>query len=618
MKIFQTTSCALALSAVAACAPGTADETAVSERTTESKIVGGADTTIEANPWQVSLRTTYDPHFCGGSIIAPDWVLTAAHCMQGASASTLRVVAGVTRRSSTNSGQVREVSQIIVFPGFVTPTSGKDAALLHLSQPFDLSSPAVRTIPIATPADATAGLTDAGVNAMVTGWGTLHSNDYSLPEILQGVTVPIVSNAVAIQAYGAGRITDDQLAAGVVGTGGKDSCQGDSGGPLTVPAPGGGRILAGIVSWGNGCGDPSYPGLYSRVSSFTSWIQNYVTSNQAPRVAFSSPADGSTVSGSVTFSASASDPDGTVASVRFTFPDGTVVTDTTAPYSAVWDTSRLPDGDMIATAQAFDDLGSASLVAEDHITTSNGIVVCGFGPFESSDTPVEIPDYLRGNPVDSRIAVQGAGNIAKVRISMSITHTYIGDLHITLYSPSGTAFMVRDGEGGSDDDLELRDFEIAAFNGESADGEWRLKIEDLASQDVGDLLSWSLSIDGSCEDGGPAPWAASAEPSLATHDNASACDSVTVTGSGDASDVMLDIAGTHDWRSILRGTLEHNGQVIEAFPLLTFGRGPGPFGFADRAVTGFTGSAAGVWRLCIIDTDGYGDTGTLTSWSVHN
>ncbi|MCB9655276.1 MAG: trypsin-like serine protease [Deltaproteobacteria bacterium] len=618
MKIFQTTSCALALSAVAACSPGSTDDEALSSGTTESKIVGGADTTIETHPWQVSLRTTYDPHFCGGSIIAPDWVLTAAHCMQGASASTLRVVAGVTRRSNTSAGQIREVSQIIVYPGFVTPTSGKDAALLHLSQPFDLSSPAVSTIPIATPADAAAGLTDAGVNAMVSGWGTLHSSDYSLPEVLQAVTVPIVSNAAANQAYGAGRITDDQLAAGVLGTGGKDSCQGDSGGPLTVPGPGGGRILAGIVSWGNGCGDASYPGLYGRVSSFNSWIQNHVTSNQAPTVAFASPANGATVSGNVTFTASASDADGTVASVRFTFPDGTVVNDTTAPYSADWDTSRVPDGDVVVTVQAFDDLGSASLVAERGITTSNGIVVCGFGPFESTDTPVAIPDYLRGDPVDSRVTVQGAGNIATVRISMSITHSYIGDLHITLYSPAGTAFMVRDGEGGSDDDLELTDFQISAFNGESADGEWRLKVEDLASQDTGSLLSWSLSLDASCEDGGPTQWSASSTPNVATRDNASVCDSVTVRGGGDASEVMLDLAGTHEWRSILRGTLEHNGEVVDAFPRLTFGRGPGPFGFTDRAIAGFSGSAAGVWTLCIVDTDAYGDTGVLTSWSVHN
>ncbi|MBK8011208.1 MAG: trypsin-like serine protease [Deltaproteobacteria bacterium] len=622
MKILQRTSCALAFSTVAACSPGgpLGDEEVAA--VAESKIVGGADTTIEAYPWQVSLRTTSSSHFCGGSIIAPDWVLTAAHCMQGETASSLRVVAGVTRRSSTASGQTRQVSEIVIYPGFVTPTSGHDAALLHLSQPFDLSSPAVSTIPIATPADAAAGLIDAGVNAIVTGWGTLRSSDFSLPDVLQAVTVPIVSNAAAAQAYGSGQVTSDQLAAGVLGTGGKDSCQGDSGGPLTVPASGGGRILAGIVSWGNGCGQASYPGMYGRVSSFSTWIQGYVTSNQAPTVAFSTPAEGAVVSGRATFSARAGDTDGSVASVRFTFPDGTIVNDSNAPFSAAWDTTKVADGQVVVRAQAFDDLGAASLVAERTVTISNGIQVCGFGPFESSDTPLRIPDYQQGAPISSSINVQDGGAVAGVHLSLSITHTYIGDLHVTLYSPRGTAFSVWDGDGGSADDLDLTDVAISAFNGEAARGAWTLKVEDLASQDIGSLVSWSMSIDSGCDDGGSGgedgAWRTSSHPNLPTRDNGTVCDSLTVSGSGRASDVRLDLSGTHDWRSILRGTLAHNGIVVEAFPLLTFSRGAGAFGFADRAISGFSGAAAGVWTLCIVDTDAYSDTGVLNAWAVHN
>ncbi|MBL8740442.1 MAG: trypsin-like serine protease, partial [Myxococcales bacterium] len=79
-------------------------------------------------------------------------------------------------------------------------------------------------------------------------------------------------NTQANQAYGGG-ITADQIGAGIIGVGGKDSCQGDSGGPLVVPNGAGGVILAGVVSWGNGCADPQYPGLYGRVSSFATWIE---------------------------------------------------------------------------------------------------------------------------------------------------------------------------------------------------------------------------------------------------------------------------------------------------------------------------------------------------------
>ena len=76
----------------------------------------------------------------------------------------------------------------------------------------------------------------------------------------------------ANDAYGRGQITDDMLAAGVMGIGGKDACQGDSGGPLVVDDGEGNFVLAGVVSWGSGCADPNYPGLYARVSYFEEWI----------------------------------------------------------------------------------------------------------------------------------------------------------------------------------------------------------------------------------------------------------------------------------------------------------------------------------------------------------
>jgi trypsin len=108
----------------------------------------------------------------------------------------------------------------------------------------------------------------AGHNAVVTGWGTLSSGSSSLPTQLQVVTVPIVSRAECNDAYAEyGGITENMICAGVTG-GGKDACQGDSGGPLVVD----GR-LAGLVSWGVGCGEPSFPGVYSNVAA----LRNFVT-----------------------------------------------------------------------------------------------------------------------------------------------------------------------------------------------------------------------------------------------------------------------------------------------------------------------------------------------------
>jgi hypothetical protein len=237
------------------------------------KIVGGTNASIAEFPWQISMQTRTGFHFCGGSILDENFILTASHCVDGQQASSMRVAAGITRVSTSGTaGQLRDVSQIIMFPGYVTPEQGKDVALLKLSAPLDLSDPNVTPIDMISAADAAAGLTNTGVNATVTGWGTLTSGG-TTPDVLQKVTVPIISNTDANSAYsGEGvTITSDQLAAGLLGVGGKDSCQGDSGGPLVVQTSSGPK-LAGVVSWGFGCADARFPGMYARVSSFEQFI----------------------------------------------------------------------------------------------------------------------------------------------------------------------------------------------------------------------------------------------------------------------------------------------------------------------------------------------------------
>lgn len=240
----------------------------------EKDIVGGQTVSISEYPYQISLQTTAGFPFCGGAIVADEWIVTANHCIDGQSASNMRIRAGSTNKNS--GGQIRSVSQVIMFPGYVTTSAGKDIALLRLSSPLDLTDPDVATIQWVRSADAAAGLTDPGVNTVTSGWGALSSGGSS-PTNLQAVDVPIVSNADADAAYPQ-NITSDQLAAGLLGVGGKDACQGDSGGPLVVKnAAGDGVLLAGVTSWGFGCADPQYPGMYARVSSFDSWLASYVT-----------------------------------------------------------------------------------------------------------------------------------------------------------------------------------------------------------------------------------------------------------------------------------------------------------------------------------------------------
>ena len=238
----------------------------------EQAIVNGQAASISDHPWQVAIEAGFGG-FCGATIIAPDWVLTANHCVEGVSASSVSVFAGMTRLSQ-GAAQSSGVSQIVRAPGYQSPEVGKDAALLRLSEPFSLGGN-VQAIDLVTPADAAAGLTDPGVVANVSGWGALDPDTQQSPDQLQAVDVVIRSMNEAESFYG--NLTDDQLPAG--GDTG-DSCQGDSGGPLTVDSPRG-PLLAGIVSWGSGCADGP-PGLYGRVSVFHDFIVATMNGEEPP------------------------------------------------------------------------------------------------------------------------------------------------------------------------------------------------------------------------------------------------------------------------------------------------------------------------------------------------
>jgi hypothetical protein len=265
------------LSLLAGCGSEVVEEKSTQEQVqaSEQEIVGGTNTTIEANPWQVSLQSSSGSHFCGGSVINASWILTAQHCVNsGGTISTPgRVVAGITNRSGSSTGQIRTVAQVVVYPGYVDANVGKDIALLRLSTPLDLSGTKVKAIGITTAADGTA-FPAVGAVTRVTGWGTLSSGGSTLPDTLQTVDVNVVSNSSAQASYPSETIGSDQLAAAAAG---KDSCQGDSGGPLTTLRSDGTRVLAGVVSWGYGCADSRYPGMYARVSSFESWINSTIS-----------------------------------------------------------------------------------------------------------------------------------------------------------------------------------------------------------------------------------------------------------------------------------------------------------------------------------------------------
>ncbi len=240
----------------------------------QNRIVGGEEVfDREQVPYIAALyRTTGNSFFCGATIIKENYLITAAHCVEGKNANDIFVKTGIANLDE--SGQTRLVSEIIVHPEYENYKN--DIAILRLSKPLTLSEK-VKIIPYATDADKIAGRMDPGVVAKTSGWGETEI-DADDQAVLRTVNVPIVSLEVANGALSYdGTLFESMLPAGYA-EGGKDACQGDSGGPLVVPdATGTGYILAGVVSFGRKCAKPNLYGIYARVSYFQDWIEKFLS-----------------------------------------------------------------------------------------------------------------------------------------------------------------------------------------------------------------------------------------------------------------------------------------------------------------------------------------------------
>jgi secreted trypsin-like serine protease len=235
-------------------------------------IVGGIAAREHEFPWMASMRTPTGSHFCGGSIINENWILTAAHCMRGETPSSVRVVVGDHIRNQNNAVRMTlTVAQIEVHPNYGPLRLVNDVALVRVSTPIPFSAD-IQPVCGPEPTDDFAYR-----KSSCSGWGTIASGGVCCPQELRYVSLNVTTNAFCDAAYASDDISDDMICASDnIGGTERDSCQGDSGGPLVVKDPGTGAFtLVGVVSWGIGCAS-GYPGVYSRVSYQNDWILSII------------------------------------------------------------------------------------------------------------------------------------------------------------------------------------------------------------------------------------------------------------------------------------------------------------------------------------------------------
>uniref|UniRef100_A0A8D0EDK2 Transmembrane serine protease 2 n=1 Tax=Salvator merianae TaxID=96440 RepID=A0A8D0EDK2_SALMN len=212
------------------------------KRNPRNRIVGGTTASLGNWPWQVSLHIQ-DVHLCGGSIITPEWIVTAAHCVEGAHSNPYywRVYAGILTQPDMYRTKGYSVAKIISHPNYDSTTKNNDVALMKLRTPLSFNG------------NTSKELNEASVFL-------IDSSTCNARFVYNGLILPTM------------------ICAGYL-SGGVDSCQGDSGGPL-VTMKNAIWWLVGDTSWGTGCANQYKPGVYGNMTVFTDWIYRNMQANR--------------------------------------------------------------------------------------------------------------------------------------------------------------------------------------------------------------------------------------------------------------------------------------------------------------------------------------------------
>mmetsp|Transcript_19892 Transcript_19892/g.32224 ORF Transcript_19892/g.32224 Transcript_19892/m.32224 type:complete len:357 (+) Transcript_19892:175-1245(+) len=243
-------------------------------RNKEERIIGGSEAPEDRHSYAVTLKDK-SGIFCGGSLIAKDVILTAAHC-QGA---PFDVVVGRHNRKDKD-GEVIPIKKQFPHPNYKESNTDNDFMLVFLKRAANTNAKNVKLVKL----NKQNSIPKTGSRVTVMGWGDTDIRDQvsDLSDALMKVQVNVISNNACQSSSGKidgqnesykGQITSNMLCAKANR---KDSCQGDSGGPLVILKNGGNDVQVGVVSWGIGCASKDFPGVYARVSRAYDWIEQEV------------------------------------------------------------------------------------------------------------------------------------------------------------------------------------------------------------------------------------------------------------------------------------------------------------------------------------------------------